>query len=57
MDRRPQVHSLGEVVDKEAEAEVREEVPSHDPMLGARVNDLAKLLTCVLNFGVPDIYS
>jgi len=51
------VHSLGEVVDKEAEEEVREEVPSLDPMLGARVNDLAKLLTCVLIFGVPDIYS
>jgi len=44
------VHSLGEVVDKEAEEEVREEVPSLDPMLGARVNDLAKLLTCVLIF-------
>ena len=56
MDRRPQVHSLGEVVDKEAEEEVREEGPSLDPMLGARVNDLAKLLTCAY-FGVLDIYS
>ena len=40
--------SLGEVVDKEEEEGVKEVVPSLDPMLGARVNALAKLLTCVL---------
>ena len=59
MDRHLQVHSLGRVVvDKEAEEEVREEVPSPDPTLGARAIDLAELLTCVLlHFGVPDIYS
>jgi len=54
MDRHRQVLSLGVAVDKEEEEEVV--VPSLDPMLGARVNDLARLLTCVL-FGVPDIYS
>ena len=54
MDRHRQVLSLGVAVDKEEEEE--EGVPSLDPMLGARVNDLARLLTCVL-FGVPDIYS
>jgi len=53
MDRHRQVLSLGVAVDKEEEEEV---VPSLDPMLGARVNDLARLVTCVL-FGVPDIYS
>ena len=60
MARHRQVHSLGKVVvdkvvDKE---EVREEVPSPDPTLGARAIDLAELLTCdLLHFGVPDIYS
>jgi len=54
MDRHRQVLSLGVAVDKEEEEEVV--VPSLDPMLGARVNDLARLVTCVL-FGVPDIYS
>ena len=54
MDRHRQVLSLGVAVDKEEEEE--EVVPSLDPMLGARVNDLARLVTCVL-FGVPDIYS
>jgi len=53
MDRHRQVLSLGVAVDKEEEEVV---VPSLDPMLGARVNDLARLVTCVL-FGVPDIYS
>jgi len=48
MDRHRQVPSLGVAVDKEEEEEAREVVPSLDPMLGARVNDLAKLLTCVL---------
>jgi len=60
MDRHLQVHSQGEeVVDKEVEEEVREEVPSLDLMLGARATDLAELLsTCdLLLFGVPDIYS
>ena len=60
MDRHLQVHSLDrEVVDKVEEEEVREEVPSRDPMHGARAIDLAELLmTCVLlHFGVPDIYS
>jgi len=61
MDRHLQVHSLARevVVDKEVEEEeVREEVPSPDPMLGVRAIDLAELLTCVLlHFGVPDIYS
>ena len=52
MDRHRQVLSLGVAVDKEEE----EVGPSLDPMLGARVNDLARLVTCVL-FGVPDIYS
>ena len=56
MDRHRQVLSLGVAVDKEVEEEeVKEVVPSLDPMLGARVTALAKLLTCVL-FGV-DIYS
>jgi len=48
MDRHRQVPSLGVAVDKEEEEEAREVVPSLDLMLGARVNDLAKLLICVL---------
>ena len=35
-------------MDKEEEEGVKEVVPSLDPMLGARVSALAKLLTCVL---------
>jgi len=45
MDRHRQVPSLGVAVDKEEE-EAREVVPSLDPTLGARVNDLAKLDLC-----------
>ena len=46
MDKHLRVLSLGVAVDKEEEEEVKEVVPSLDPMLGARVTALAKLLTC-----------